>query len=65
MLNGDCTHFLAATLVHQEFIQDVLEGYFPYELKDLYPDGVVLQVTDKRSVTPLDNDHNNRTSWMM
>ncbi|ORY40216.1 hypothetical protein BCR33DRAFT_740476 [Rhizoclosmatium globosum] len=28
------------------FMRDILDGYFPYELKDLYPDGVPFEVRD-------------------
>lgn len=31
----------------QQLIQDVSDTYFPYVLKDAYPDGVVLQVVDR------------------
>jgi hypothetical protein len=29
----------------------MLEGYFPYELKDEYPEGVMFQVTDRSTET--------------
>jgi hypothetical protein len=31
-------------------IRDVMDGYFPYEFKDRYPEGVVFKVIDQRSV---------------
>lgn len=31
----------------QAFVKDILEGYFPYELKSTYPDGIVFAVTDR------------------
>jgi len=31
----------------QAFLNDILEGYFPYELKEQYPDGVLITLTDK------------------
>ena len=31
------------------FTKDVLDGYFPNEFKDRYPDGVGIDVVDKRS----------------
>ena len=33
------------------FAQDVLDGFFPFELKDMYPDGVTFDVTDRSSVS--------------
>jgi uncharacterized coiled-coil protein SlyX len=33
----------------ETFCRDLLEGYFPYELKAEFPDGVVFNVTDKSS----------------
>eukprot|EP00668_Euglena_longa_P033424 GGOE01042986.1.p1 GENE.GGOE01042986.1~~GGOE01042986.1.p1 ORF type:complete len:516 (-),score=38.81 GGOE01042986.1:198-1745(-) len=33
----------------QAVIQDLLDEYFPYELKDKFPDGVPLEVVDKTS----------------
>jgi len=33
----------------QQLIHDVLDGYFPYELKAGYPDGVCLRVVDRMS----------------
>lgn len=29
------------------FLQDIFDGYFPYEFKDKYPDGVPLKAIDK------------------
>jgi hypothetical protein len=31
----------------QSFCQDILDGYFPAEFKDQYPDGVIFHATDK------------------
>ncbi|TRZ15583.1 hypothetical protein HGM15179_011514 [Zosterops borbonicus] len=32
----------------QQYLQDIMDGYFPSELQPFYPDGVPLQVTDRR-----------------
>ncbi|XP_066060835.1 UBX domain-containing protein 11 [Chamaea fasciata] len=32
----------------QQYLQDITDGYFPSELQPRYPDGVPLQVTDRR-----------------
>ncbi|XP_063033457.1 UBX domain-containing protein 11 isoform X2 [Melospiza melodia melodia] len=34
----------------EQCLQDILDGYFPSELQPRYPDGVPLQVTDRRDV---------------
>ncbi|XP_071624136.1 UBX domain-containing protein 11 [Heliangelus exortis] len=34
----------------QQCLQDILDGYFPSELQARYPDGIPLQVTDRRDV---------------
>ncbi|XP_041319106.1 UBX domain-containing protein 11 [Pyrgilauda ruficollis] len=34
----------------QQCLQDIMDGYFPSELQPRYPDGVPLQVTDRRDV---------------
>lgn len=34
----------------REFIKDIQEGYFPYELKDEYPEGVCLAIIDRSKV---------------
>ncbi|XP_027596035.1 UBX domain-containing protein 11 isoform X1 [Pipra filicauda] len=34
----------------QQCLQDIMDGYFPSELQQRYPDGVPLQVTDRRDV---------------
>ncbi|KAM6334762.1 UBX domain-containing protein 11 [Alca torda] len=34
----------------QQCLQDIMDGYFPSELQMRYPDGVPLQVTDRRDV---------------
>ena len=31
------------------FIQDLLDGYYPHEFKDRYPEGVIFDVTDHRA----------------
>jgi len=33
----------------QSLLSDILDGYFPYDLKHKYPDGVALRVVDKTS----------------
>lgn len=30
-----------------DFLQDLLEGYYPYEFKEKYPDGFPIEITDK------------------
>jgi len=35
----------------QLLLRDVLDGYFPYVLKDLYPDGVAMKVVDRMAYT--------------
>lgn len=32
--------------INRAFVQDILDGYFPYELKEKYPDGVPFTVLD-------------------
>jgi hypothetical protein len=34
----------------QSFVRDVLDGYFPAEYREEYPDGVVFDVADKRDL---------------
>ncbi|KAM6190827.1 UBX domain-containing protein 11 [Sarcoramphus papa] len=34
----------------QQCLQDIMDGYFPSELQMRYPDGIPLQVTDRRDV---------------
>uniref|UniRef100_A0A8B9PTT8 UBX domain-containing protein 11 n=1 Tax=Apteryx owenii TaxID=8824 RepID=A0A8B9PTT8_APTOW len=34
----------------QQCLQDIMDGYFPSELQTRYPNGIPLQVTDKRDV---------------
>ncbi|KGL85502.1 UBX domain-containing protein 11, partial [Tinamus guttatus] len=34
----------------QQYLRDIMDGYFPSELQPRYPNGVPLQVTDKRDV---------------
>ncbi|XP_031450973.1 UBX domain-containing protein 11 isoform X1 [Phasianus colchicus] len=40
----------------QQCLQDIMDGYFPSELQARYPDGVPLQVTDKRDVVFQEGD---------
>ncbi|XP_048824754.1 UBX domain-containing protein 11 isoform X2 [Lagopus muta] len=40
----------------QQCLQDIMDGYFPSELQAHYPDGVPLQVTDKRDVVFRETD---------
>eukprot|EP00756_Hemistasia_phaeocysticola_P027726 Hpha_TRINITY_DN16131_c6_g1::TRINITY_DN16131_c6_g1_i1::g.4604::m.4604 len=35
------------------FIDDILDGYFPYEYKDRFPDGMLMNVTDRCGETHL------------
>lgn len=40
------------------FIGDVLEGYFPYEYKDRYPNGFLMEIVDRRSeICPKEPDN--------
>ena len=34
--------------VNQEFLKDIIDGFFPQEFKEQYPDGVKFKVEDKR-----------------
>ncbi|NXJ06946.1 UBX11 protein, partial [Odontophorus gujanensis] len=40
----------------QQCLKDIMDGYFPSELQARYPDGVCLQVTDKRDVVFQERD---------
>ncbi|NWS52722.1 UBX11 protein, partial [Chunga burmeisteri] len=40
----------------QQCLQDIMDGYFPSELQMRYPDGIPLQVTDRRDVVFRDRD---------
>uniref|UniRef100_A0A8C9G3Q8 UBX domain-containing protein 11 n=1 Tax=Pavo cristatus TaxID=9049 RepID=A0A8C9G3Q8_PAVCR len=40
----------------QQCLQDIMDGYFPSEFQARYPDGVPLQVTDKRGVVFQERD---------
>ncbi|NXE29159.1 UBX11 protein, partial [Ardeotis kori] len=40
----------------QQCLQDIMDGYFPSELQTRYPDGVPLQVTDRRDVVFQERD---------
>ncbi|KAM9035829.1 UBX domain-containing protein 11 isoform 2-T11 [Sarcophilus harrisii] len=48
MFNGPFRPF--SDVSTQQCIQDILDGFFPSELKKIYPSGVPFQVTDLRSV---------------
>jgi len=45
-LNG-CPLRSYTVKMNRSFVQDILDGYFPYELKDKYPDGVPFTVLDR------------------
>ncbi|XP_033925298.1 UBX domain-containing protein 11 [Melopsittacus undulatus] len=40
----------------QQCLQDIMDGYFPSELQMRYPDGIPLQVTDRRNMEFQDRD---------
>ncbi|KFV41832.1 UBX domain-containing protein 11, partial [Tyto alba] len=40
----------------QQCLQDIMDGYFPSELQIRYPDGIPLQVTDRRDVVFREKD---------
>ncbi|NXC21829.1 UBX11 protein, partial [Corythaeola cristata] len=40
----------------QQCLQDIMDGYFPSELQMRYPDGIPLQVTDRRHVVFQERD---------
>ncbi|NWW49365.1 UBX11 protein, partial [Pedionomus torquatus] len=40
----------------QQCLQDIMDGYFPSELQTRYPDGIPLQVTDRRDVVFQERD---------
>ena len=48
----------------QRFVSDVLDGYFPPEFKDEYPDGIIFDVKDCSSMRFADapNDSNTRSN---
>ncbi|XP_044527298.1 UBX domain-containing protein 11 [Gracilinanus agilis] len=48
MFNGPFRPF--SDVSTQQCIQDILDGFFPSELKKIYPNGVPFQVTDLRNV---------------
>ncbi|XP_036602377.1 UBX domain-containing protein 11 [Trichosurus vulpecula] len=48
MFNGPFRPF--SDVSTQQCIQDILDGFFPSELKKIYPNGVPFQVTDLRDV---------------
>nr|XP_045595894.1 uncharacterized protein LOC123756695 isoform X1 [Procambarus clarkii] len=39
----------------RQFLQDILDGFFPSELQDVYPQGIPIKVRDKRQVIFLPN----------
>lgn len=48
---GPCSFQFYHSRAAQQLIQDIMDGYFPYELKQDYPDGVMLKVIDRVSQT--------------
>lgn len=48
MFEGPFRPFTDATT--RTCVQDFMDGFFPSELQDKYPDGVVIKVTDRREV---------------
>lgn len=44
---GDCAFHDFRQPQAQQLLRDILDGYFPYILKDRYPDGVLLRVMDR------------------
>ncbi|XP_038078816.1 UBX domain-containing protein 11-like [Patiria miniata] len=46
MFNGPFRSYEEPTT--QRCVQDLMDGYFPYELNERFPEGVPFQVTDKR-----------------
>ncbi|NXN69304.1 UBX11 protein, partial [Himantopus himantopus] len=40
----------------QQCLQDIMDGYFPSELQRRYPDGIPLQVTDRRDMVFRESD---------
>lgn len=48
LFNGPFRPFVETST--QNFVQDILDGYFPSELQQRYPEGVPFNVTDKREV---------------
>lgn len=48
---GRCNFQPFGSRAAQQLLQDILDGYFPYELKEEYPDGVMLKVVDRVAVT--------------
>lgn len=48
---GPCAFQFYHSRAAQQLIQDIMDGYFPYELKQDYPDGVMLKVIDRVSQT--------------
>eukprot|EP00438_Fugacium_kawagutii_P013566 Skav234770 [mRNA] locus=scaffold2396:235519:249716:- [translate_table: standard] len=48
---GPCAFQFYHSRAATQLIQDIMDGYFPYELKQDYPDGVMLKVIDRVSQT--------------
>jgi len=47
---GRCQFEAFNSSTAQQLIRDILDGYFPYALKDDYPDGVTLKVIDRTTL---------------
>ena len=43
----------------RSFVKEVAEGFFPIELRDLYPEGTVFNISDKRHEVYEENYHKN------
>ena len=35
---------------YKEFVRDIIDGYFPNEFRDMYPDGVIFDLKDNRHI---------------
>ncbi|ESO06258.1 hypothetical protein HELRODRAFT_160418 [Helobdella robusta] len=55
-------HPLGHESLAKDFIQDINDGYFPSQLQSDYPDGVPLQVDDRRNKLYLISNKNNHFS---
>jgi hypothetical protein len=47
---------------YRTFVSDILDGYFPSEFRDMYPDGVIFDLVDKHNDTYYDHIHSNSSS---
>ena len=49
----------------EKFVRDVLDGYFPSEFKESYPDGIVFDLVDKSCETHGEHirKRNGRSAW--